>query len=312
MKHMLTLQHVRNEELWELILRADEFAKNKHPLQTPQHFVANLFFEASTRTKCSFEVAERKLGLSIIPFEASTSSVEKGESLYDTVKTLEAIGVDLVVIRHPREQFYAPLMEQTSCALVNAGDGCGDHPTQSLLDLLTIYQEFGGFKDLNIVIAGDIRHSRVARSNVQMLHRLGAKVMLSGPERWRDTMLEQSAPYRSFSQAVREADVVMMLRVQKERHDNQLLETNYLEQHGLSEERAATMKPTAIVMHPAPVNRGIELADALVEAPNSRIFKQMENGVYARMAVIRSILETKRRELTHGYRIQASQTVSSI
>ena len=246
--------------------------------------VANLFFEASTRTHYSFESAELQLGCKTADIAVSGSSVTKGESLYDTVKTLESIGYDAVVIRHPQDAYYKQL-ENVNIPILNAGDGAGDHPTQCLLDLLTMYREFGTLKGLNVVICGDILHSRVASSNKEALEKLGSTVRFAGPKEWEREGFEAV----DFDEAIPNADVVMMLRIQKERGAALagMSDEMYLKQYGLSKDRYARMKDTAIVMHPAPVNRGVEIDTDLVEAPKSRIFPQMSNGVLVRKAVIK-------------------------
>ncbi|WP_455661775.1 aspartate carbamoyltransferase catalytic subunit [Pradoshia sp.] len=295
MKHLLTMNDLSINEIMELLSDAEQFAKGETWRPKRNYFISNLFFEASTRTKTSFEMAERKLGLEIIPFEAHTSSVLKGETLYDTVKTLESIGVDSVVIRHSEDNYFAKLIQDgVYLSIVNAGDGCGHHPTQCLLDLLTIKQEFGQFKGLKIAIVGDIRHSRVARSNAETLRRLGAEVVFSGPENWAN-IKGSNIPYEPIDKAVETADVFMLLRIQHERHSvgMPLTKPEYLAQYGLTFERESRMKQNCIIMHPAPVNRGVEIESGLVESEKSRIFKQMENGVYARMAVLKSSIEHK-------------------
>ena len=246
--------------------------------------VANLFFEASTRTHYSFESAELQLGCKTADIAVSGSSVTTGESLYDTVKTLESIGYDAVVIRHPQDAYYNQL-ENVNIPILNAGDGAGDHPTQCLLDLLTMYREFGTLKGLNVVICGDILHSRVASSNKEALEKLGSTVRFAGPKEWEREGFEAV----DFDEAIPNADVVMMLRIQKERGAALagMSDEMYLKQYGLSKDRYARMKDTAIVMHPAPVNRGVEIDTDLVEAPKSRIFPQMSNGVLVRKAVIK-------------------------
>lgn len=295
MNHMLTSSDLSCKEILTILEDAKEFQSGRGWNPGSQMFVANLFFEPSTRTKCSFEVAERKLGLSIIPFETSTSSVVKGESLYDTVKTLESIGVNAVVIRHGKESYYDELVEKINIPIINGGDGCGHHPTQSLLDLFTIQQQFGTFEGLKVAIIGDIKHSRVARSNADMLIRLGADVVFSGPETWFDRELVKGCTFESIDHAVATSDVVMLLRIQHERHqaEGAFLPSEYHEKYGLTVEREAVMKSSSIIMHPAPVNRNVEIADELVECARSRIFKQMENGVYIRMAVLKRALEIK-------------------
>jgi aspartate carbamoyltransferase catalytic subunit len=295
MKHLLTSSDLSCNEILTILEDAKEFQEGKGWKPESQMFVANLFFEPSTRTKCSFEVAERKLGLNIIPFETNTSSVVKGETLYDTVKTLESIGVNAVVIRHEKENYYDELVGKINIPIINGGDGCGHHPTQSLLDLFTIQQQFGTFKGLKVAIIGDIKHSRVARSNADTLIRLGAEVVFSGPETWFDTEFVNGCTFEPIDQAVATSDVVMLLRIQHERHqaEGAFCTTEYHEKYGLTVKREHTMKSTSIIMHPAPVNRNVEIADELVECARSRIFKQMENGVYIRMAVLKRALEIK-------------------
>ncbi|MEH6940523.1 aspartate carbamoyltransferase catalytic subunit [Bacillus sp. JJ722] len=293
MNHLLTTCELSTTEIYNILKDAASFAKGEVWRPKTQIFTANLFFENSTRTKCSFEVAERKLGFEVIPFEVSTSSVQKGETLYDTVKTLEAIGVNAVVIRHPEDQYFDQLVNKVNIPIINGGDGCGHHPTQCLLDLLTIYQEFGGFQGLKVAIVGDIQHSRVARSNADTLTRLGAEVVFSGPKEWHDASIT-TGEYEDFDQAVRTADVVMLLRIQHERHDFEMMSSKevYLQKYGLTKIREQQMKPASIIMHPAPVNRNVEIDEDLIECERSRIFKQMENGVYVRMAVLKRALES--------------------
>jgi aspartate carbamoyltransferase catalytic subunit len=239
-------------------------------------------------------MAERKLGLNVIPFEVKTSSVQKGETLYDTVKALESIGVNTVVIRHEQDRYFDELTGKIGIPIVNAGDGCGHHPTQSLLDLLTIKQEFGRFAGLKVAIIGDIRHSRVARSDANVLTRLGAEVVFSGPEQWFDKEIIGNCQYESVDKAIASSDVVMLLRIQHERHHDKenLSLSDYHQQFGLTVEREKRMKTGSIIMHPAPVNRDVEIADSLVECERSRIFKQMQNGVFVRMAALKRSLES--------------------
>lgn len=293
MKHLLTMSELTTAEIDNIITSAENFSKGNKWSIDKQMFIANLFFEPSTRTKCSFEVAEKRLGLEVLNIEAATSSVQKGESLYDTVRTLQAIGTNAVVIRHPENHFFDQLRKNISIPIINAGDGCGHHPTQSLLDLLTIKQEFASFAGLKIAIIGDIRHSRVARSNAEVLSRLGAKVMFSGPREWYDES-NSWGDYVPIDDAIQAADVVMLLRIQHERHNHQMLRkaSEYHQQFGLTVERERKMKQDSIILHPAPINRDVEIASELVESPRSRIFKQMENGVYVRMAVLQRALQS--------------------
>ncbi|RFU63203.1 aspartate carbamoyltransferase catalytic subunit [Peribacillus saganii] len=292
MNSLLTMNELQVREINEILKDAHSFAEGRQWAPGKKLFVANLFFEPSTRTKSSFEVAERRLGLDVIHFDAETSSVQKGETLYDTAKTLQSIGVGALVIRHEQDRYFDELKGKLNIPVINAGDGCGNHPTQSLLDLLTIQQEFGSLRRLKIAIIGDIRHSRVARSNADALSRLGAEVVFSGPKEWMDFSLE-SGSYENIDSAIKTADVVMLLRIQHERHsgDSSAPDGDYLSSFGMTKERERSMKPKAIIMHPAPVNRGMEIDSELVECDRSRIFKQMENGVFVRMAVLKRAFE---------------------
>lgn len=298
LKHLLTVEALSDQEVMGLIRRGQEFKKGAvWQSAGKQYFATNLFFENSTRTHKSFDVAEKKLGLEVIEFEASTSSVQKGETLYDTVLTMSAIGVDVAVIRHGEENYYDELIQSKTiqCSIINGGDGSGQHPTQCLLDLMTIYEEFGYFEGLKVAIVGDLTHSRVAKSNMQMLKRLGAEIFFSGPEEWYDPQFDVYGVYEQLDDIVEKVDVMMLLRVQHERHDGteSFSKEEYHQQYGLSVERARRLKKKAIIMHPAPINRDVELADSLVESIQSRIIQQMSNGVYMRMAILEAVLAGK-------------------
>lgn len=294
--NLVTVADMDAEDAIDLIHEAQAYKAGKKAVLKAPAYAVNLFFENSTRTKTSFQMAEHKLGMQVLEFEAKTSSVQKGESLYDTVKTMESIGVNIAVIRHPENEYYNQLINQPNLhiGIVNGGDGSGQHPSQCLLDMMTIDEEFGGFNGLKVLIIGDLSHSRVAHSNAMMLSRLGAKVYFAGPEEWYDPTLEQYGTYGDFDELLPQMDVINLLRVQNERlssNDNQAFDAQqYHQQYGLTIERAARMKQGAIIMHPAPVNRGVEIDSSLVEAPNSRIFQQMTNGVYTRMAILSRVL----------------------
>jgi aspartate carbamoyltransferase catalytic subunit len=290
-KNLVKMSDLSVPEIYQLLDQAWRFEQGEKWIAERDKFVANLFFESSTRTRTSFEVAEKKLELQIINFEVESSSVQKGETLYDTVKTLEAIGANALVIRHTQDQYFDDLIPRLNIPILNAGDGCGHHPTQSLLDLYTIHQEFGRFQGLKIVIIGDIIHSRVARSNAEVLTRLGAEVMFSSPIQWQDSK-NAYGRYVEIDEAIQTADVVMLLRIQHERHDEKmgLTSWDYHAMYGLTVERERRMKARSIIMHPAPVNRNVEIADSLVECERSRIFTQMKNGVFVRMAVLKRAL----------------------
>lgn len=285
--NLFKMSDLTDHEILELVKRAAFFENNPNEKLERRCTMATLFFEPSTRTQYSFEKAMHDLGINVTSFHAESSSLTKGETLYDTVRTFEAMGYDGVVIRHPNNEYFNEL---TSIAMpiINGGDGSGNHPSQCLLDLYTIYKEFGTFTKLNIVIVGDIIHSRVAKSNYEALTRLGAKVQMAGPP----SMQSGDYPFVLLDDCISTVDVVMLLRVQKERHESGIEQIDsYLEQYGLSNERYQKLKEDAIVMHPAPMNRGIEIANEVVEATKSRIFQQMSNGVHMRKAIIEKVLE---------------------
>ena len=288
---MLNVSSLNNEEIQNILNQALEIANGKEFKAKESIFVSNLFFENSTRTKISFEVAERKLGLNVIPFDVSQSSVNKGESLYDTIKTLQSIGVNLAVIRHSQNEYYNEL-KNIDISIINGGDGTGEHPSQTILDLMTIQQEFGSFEKLKVAIVGDIKHSRVANSTSTALKKLGAEIYFSGP---RECFEEYNKVYGNFKDLDQIISNIMLLRIQHERHENQnqFSTKDYLLRYGLTKDREQKMKKSAIIMHPAPINRGIEIDSDLVECSRSRIFKQMENGVFARMALLKNTLEQK-------------------
>lgn len=288
-RSLLGLKELSASEIMSILERASywDHQTSKVVPVLKDRFVANMFFENSTRTRFSFEMAEKRLGAEVLNFSAAVSSVEKGESIYDTVRTLESMGIDAGVIRLKPVGLLAELATKVSVPLVNAGDGNNEHPTQALLDLYTMKNHFGDLKGLQVSIIGDIKHSRVARSNLWAMQKLGAHVKLCAPDSMRAPDLATEAPYVTMDEALG-SDVVMMLRVQLERHAEGILKSaeEYRLQYGLTEERANKLAPHVIIMHPAPVNRNVEIDDAVVEHPQSRIFTQMENGVPIRMAVM--------------------------
>ncbi|RYL92892.1 aspartate carbamoyltransferase catalytic subunit [Sporolactobacillus sp. THM19-2] len=287
MANLFSLNDLTLTEITGILDRAEHIREMGESGWMPSNhtLVANLFFEPSTRTRFSFETAEKRLGYQILNFSSQSSSTQKGESLYDTVRTMEAIGAKAVVIRHKEEGFFRQL-EGLDLQILNAGDGAGNHPTQALLDLLTIRQEFMMFRGLTVAIIGDLRYSRVARSDSEILTRLGCRVLLSGPEEWKNTDLP--GKYVSVDEAVEAADVVIMLRIQHERHEQAMRMSReaYHNRYGLTKKRAGQMKQGSIIMHPGPVNRGVEMDSELVESPQSRYFKQIHNGVLVRMAAL--------------------------
>jgi len=255
--------------------------------------VVNLFYESSTRTRSSFEVAERVLSADSLSIAAATSSVSKGETLLDTAKNLEAMNPDMVVMRHASSGAPHFLARHCRFSVVNAGDGAHEHPTQALLDALTLRQRKGKLKGLRVAIVGDITHSRVARSNLWLLSKMGAQVVLCGPPTVIPPGIEGVAPvtYR-IEEAIEGADAIMMLRIQLERMSGGFFPTKreYFRRFGLTEERARRAKKDVLIMHPGPLNRGVEIASAVADGPYSVILDQVTNGVAVRMAVLYLLL----------------------
>lgn len=290
MKHLLRLADLPITEISRILDCAQAAKTGIYDDSETKRIVANLFFEPSTRTQYSFNTAELKLGCKVINFNAASSSLQKGETFYDTVKTFESFGIDAVVIRDRKDRYYLNLIDRIHIPILNGGDGKMDHPTQSLLDLMTIREEFNHFDGLKIAIVGDIAHSRVAHTNIEVMQRLGMQCYISGPAEYQEAQYD----FIDFDQAVETMDVIMLLRVQHERHDQAMSISveHYHQQYGLTMERVAKMKPHAIILHPAPFNRGVEIADDVVECEKSRIFKQINNGVYVRMAVLKRAWES--------------------
>ena len=294
MKNLLALSNLKIEEI-NYILDLAERIKNKKIKNIDSYLqnkiVANLFFEPSTRTQYSFVTAEIKLGAKPINFNIANSSLLKSETFYDTVKTFDSFGIDAIVIRDRQDHWYDCLINKIKTPLINAGDGKCDHPTQTFLDLLTIKQEFKTFKNLRVLIAGDILHSRVAHSNIAIMKRLGMQVYISAPSEFQDKQYE----YVDFDAYIPRVDVINMLRIQNERLTSKMkLSTKKYNTHfGLNQTRVAKMKKKAIIIHPAPVNRNVEINDDIIENEHARIFKQIENGVYVRMAVLLWLLKQK-------------------
>ena len=287
MRGLLTLKDLSTDKIKELIKYAMKLKKGFR-ISYPDKKIATLFFENSTRTHYSFQCALMNLGIKVVDFDTQLSSIAKGESLYDTVRTFEALGVDGVVIRHSQDRYFDQLTN-IKIPIFNGGDGKANHPTQSLLDLMTIYEEYGKFEGLKCCIIGDISHSRVAHTNIEVMERLGMDVYISGPEEFNDN----SAKWIPIDEAIKTMDVVMLLRIQFERHKEKMKMTveEYHEKYGLTVDRVKQMKDNAIIMHPAPINRGVEIASEVAECEKSRIYKQMTNGVYIRMAVISDALD---------------------
>ena len=269
----------------------------KSPLLNGKSIIT-LFFENSTRTRVSFELASKYLGAVAANVSASSSSVAKGETLIDTVRTLEAMGTDVIIIRHNQSGAPHLVSKYTKSKIVNAGDGMNEHPTQALLDMMTMIEKKGSIKGLKVAIIGDVKHSRVARSNIYGLKKLGAEVTLAGPSTLMPVNLEEFgvAVYNDVEKAIEGADVVMGLRIQLERQKKGLFPSvrEYNKYFGVNKERLALAKPDAILMHPGPVNRGVELNPDIVDGSQSVINEQVTNGVCVRMSVLNMLANGKR------------------
>ena len=303
MRHLTSIRELDRDAAVEILSLATELAQvNEREVKRLPTLrgmtVVNLFYENSTRTRVSFEIAATRLSADVINIASDASSVSKGESLKDTAQTLEALGAAAIVIRHPMSGAAKQLatMGWVSCSIVNAGDGAHEHPTQALLDALTIQSSFGvkDFSGLKVLIVGDISHSRVARSNILLLNLLGAKVMLAGPTNLVPRELESlgCVILPSFDEALAEKpNAVMMLRVQKERMQTEFeSERQYATDWQLNSERIALLDDDSIVLHPGPMNRGLEISASAADNPKARILDQVSNGVSVRMAVLHTLL----------------------
>ncbi|MBZ9717619.1 aspartate carbamoyltransferase catalytic subunit [Mesorhizobium sp. AD1-1] len=264
----------------------------------------NLFYEASTRTQSSFELAGKRLGADVMNMSVASSSVKKGETLIDTAMTLNAMRPDILIIRHQSAGAAALLAQKVGCSVVNAGDGAHEHPTQALLDALTIRRAKGPLSKLIVAICGDILHSRVARSNIMLLNALGAQVRVVAPSTLLPTGIEKMGVIvtRSMAEGLKDADVVMMLRLQRERMEGAFVPSvrEYFRYFGLDAEKLKAAKDDALVMHPGPMNRGVEIASEIADGPQSVIQEQVEMGVAVRMAVMEALLDPRRNQEGRG------------
>ncbi|BCG80389.1 aspartate carbamoyltransferase catalytic subunit [Mesorhizobium sp. 113-3-3] len=264
----------------------------------------NLFYEASTRTQSSFELAGKRLGADVMNMSVASSSVKKGETLIDTAMTLNAMRPDILIIRHQSAGAAALLAQKVGCSVVNAGDGAHEHPTQALLDALTIRRAKGPLSKLIVAICGDILHSRVARSNIMLLNALGAQVRVVAPSTLLPSGIEKMGVIvtRSMAEGLKDADVVMMLRLQRERMEGAFVPSvrEYFRYFGLDAEKLKAAKDDALVMHPGPMNRGVEIASEIADGPQSVIQEQVEMGVAVRMAVMEALLDPCRNQEGRG------------
>lgn len=307
--HLLGIEHLHPSEITVLLDLADQYvdlgrAKHKHSDALAGLTQVNMFFENSTRTQASFELAGKRLGADVLNLAMGASSIKKGETLIDTAMTLNAMNPDMLVVRHPNSGAVDLLSQKVKCAVLNAGDGRHEHPTQALLDALTIRRAKGRLHRLNVAICGDIAHSRVARSNIFLLNKMENRIRLVGPQTLMPSGIDKFGVevYSDMNEGLKDVDVVMMLRLQRERMDGGFIpsEREYYYRWGLTREKLANAKDDAIVMHPGPMNRGVEIdGDVADDINRSVIQEQVEMGVAVRMAAMDLLaqgLRTRRRE----------------
>jgi len=294
-KHLLGLEDLSAEEITCLLDTAEGLKEvsTRSVKKVPAlrgKVVVNLFFEDSTRTRVSFTLASQRLSADVLDFSSKSSSLSKGETLRDTARTIEAMGIDIIVIRHPAAGASHYLARCVDCSVINAGDGQHEHPTQALLDVFTIRQARGSIAGLKVAIVGDVVHSRVARSNVWALRKLGADIVLVGPPTLAPKGFEQlgATVCHDFDEIIPHVDVINMLRVQNERISSSVFPSmeEYSRLFGLTTERMGRTRPGVLVMHPGPINRGVELASEVADGPRSAILQQVSNGLAIRMAVL--------------------------
>jgi aspartate carbamoyltransferase catalytic subunit len=304
-RHLLALEGLEPPYIADLLDLAESYALLNRSGKTQRDLLKgrtliNLFFEDSTRTRTSFELAGKRLGADVINMSVSTSSVNKGETLLDTASTLNAMNCDLLVIRHAQSGAPALLSQKVDAAVINAGDGTHEHPTQALLDALTIRRRKGRLENLTVAICGDVLHSRVARSNIHLLLAMNCRVRVIGPPTLMPSAIEELGVevFHDMKAGLKDADVVMMLRLQKERMAGGLVPSprEYFRFFGLDAAKLAYARPDAIVMHPGPMNRGVEIDSAVADDPlRSVIGEQVEMGVAVRMAVLDILARNQRR-----------------
>lgn len=293
--HLLGIKYITEKDIQLIFETADHFKEviNRPIKKVPSLrdiTIANLFFENSTRTRLSFELAEKRLSADVINFSASQSSVTKGETLVDTVNNILSMKVDMVVMRHPNPGAGVFLSQHVKASIVNAGDGAHEHPTQALLDSYSIRERLGDVAGKKVVIVGDILHSRVALSNIFALHKQGAEVMVCGPKTLIPKYIHELGVKveTNLRKALNWCDVANMLRIQNERLDMSYFPSTreYVQQYGLTKELLASLDKEIVIMHPGPINRGVEITSEVADSPQSIILQQVENGVAIRMAVI--------------------------
>ncbi|MCY6380490.1 aspartate carbamoyltransferase catalytic subunit [Hoeflea prorocentri] len=304
-RHLLGINGLTELDIAFLLDKADQAVKLSRQREKKTSTLRgltqiNLFFEASTRTQASFELAGKRLGADVMNMSVGNSSVKKGETLIDTAMTLNAMHPDILIVRHASAGACALLAQKVGCSVVNAGDGAHEHPTQALLDALTIRREKGRIAGLTVAICGDVLHSRVARSNIILLSALGARIRVVAPSTLLPAGIERMGVevFHDMTEGLRDADVVMMLRLQRERMSGSFVPSvrEYFRYFGLDAQKLNAAKPDALVMHPGPMNRGVEIASEIADGPQSVIEEQVEMGVAVRMAVMETLLLSDNQE----------------
>ncbi len=307
-KDLVSIRELKEDEIYHIIEQAKSFKEiNQRPIKKVPTLrgktIVTCFYEPSTRTRLSFEIAAKRLSADTLNFSSATSSVKKGETFLDTLKNIEALKTDIVIIRHPVSGAVKFASKFLSCSVINAGDGINEHPTQALLDAFTIIEHKGKIENLNVIIIGDILHSRVARSNIYLLTKLGANVKVFGPPMMipKDIVKLNVKPIVSFNifkKELEKADVVMMLRIQLERQKKRIFPSirEYAKFFGFSYKYLKYLNDDAIIMHPGPMNRGVEIDSKVADSNKSVILEQVENGIAIRMAIL--FLLTASRGLT--------------
>jgi aspartate carbamoyltransferase catalytic subunit len=297
-RHLLTCEELTASEISALLDLADKAADSNRQINKKRDVLRgrtliNLFFEASTRTQSSFELAGKRLGADVMNMNMSASSMQKGETLIDTAMTLNAMRPDILVVRHHAAGAVELLAQKVDCSVINAGDGAHQHPTQALLDALTIRRAKGRIGGLTVAICGDVMHSRVARSNINVLNTMGARVRVVAPSTLLPTQAERLGVevFTDMNAGLADADIVMMLRLQRERMQGSYVPSGreYFHFFGLDQEKLARAKPDALIMHPGPMNRGVEIASTIADHSRSVIRDQVEMGVAVRMAVLEAM-----------------------
>jgi aspartate carbamoyltransferase catalytic subunit len=309
-RHLLGIEHLKQMEILEILDCAEKYVKLNRETKKNSNILSgltqiNMFFENSTRTQASFELAGKRLGADVMNMAMQASSIKKGETLIDTALTLNAMNPDLIVVRHPQSGAVKLLAEKVNCSVINAGDGFHEHPTQALLDALTIRRTKGRLQSLSIAICGDIAHSRVARSNLLLLNKLGNRIRLIGPRTLMPSGVSKlgAEVFEDMYLGLNDVDVVMMLRLQNERMDGSFVPSRreYYHRWGLNSEKLSCAKKDVIVMHPGPMNRGVEIDGTLADDINHSVIQdQVEIGVAVRMAVMELLARNVSRQFLKG------------